>query len=117
MPVPVDSDRAAKTQRIRELNDALRTASAGGSIYLTAGVGALPIPSRVAVMRKVRDFAAFTPDNDPRGEHDFGNFDLDGRKLFWKIDYYSLDMQGGSEDPSDPATTQRVLTVMLAEEY
>ena len=114
---PIDSERAKKTRHICELNDALRTTFAGGRIYVTAGVGALPTSAQAAVMQKVRDFATFTTDNDPHGEHDFGNFDHDGRKLFWKIDYYSLDLQSGTQDPSDPAVTQRVLTIMFAEEY
>ncbi len=67
--------------------------------------------------RQVRDFDAFTSDNDPHGEHDFGAIDVDGQKLFWKIDYYNPTMDLGSEDPSDPAQTTRVMTVMLAEEY
>jgi len=73
--------------------------------------------ARSTVVQKVRDFTEFNPDNDPHHEHDFGSFDHDGRRLFWKIDYYSPDMQGGSEDPSDPDETQRVLTIMFAEEY
>jgi Protein of unknown function (DUF3768) len=50
-------------------------------------------------------------------EHDFGNFQIEGETYFWKIDYYALDMAGGSEDPADPEKTARVLTIMSADEY
>jgi hypothetical protein len=33
-------------------------------------------------------------------EHNFGSFTLDGRKLFWKIDYYDAACEYGSEDPA-----------------
>jgi hypothetical protein len=66
---------------------------------------------------QVAAFSDFTSDNDPHGEHDFGSFTLVGRKFFWKIDYYDERCEFGSEDPSDPEKTIRVLTIMLAEEY
>src|SRR6266545_1757499 len=69
------------------------------------------------LIRRVATFSEFTEDNDPHGEHDFGNFTLAGRKFFWKIDAYDANMQFGSEDPADPTKTTRVLTIMLAEEY
>ena len=63
-------------------------------------------------------FDRFTDDNDPHGEHDFGCIELEARRIFWKIDYYADDaMEWGSEEPSEPARTYRVLTIMLAEEY
>ena len=103
--------------RIRELNDAFRKTFTGGQVLLTPGVNELPSDVRAMAIRKVATFDAFTPDNDPHGEHDFGSFDLTGHKLFWKIDYYAPDLQGGAEDPGDPRKTARVLTIMLAEEY
>ena len=62
-------------------------------------------------------FDDFGEANDPHGEHDFGAFELDGEKLFWKFDYYDLQGRFGSEDPSKPTKTLRVLTIMLASEY
>ena len=106
-----------RRDRIRELNDAFRRSFAGGEVLLTPGVNDLPSDVRAKAIRNVSTFADFSEDNDPHGEHDFGAFDLAGHKLFWKIDYYGITLDKGSEDPSGPAVTTRVLTLMLAEEY
>jgi hypothetical protein len=84
-----------------------------------------PLDQRVAalgeqefaqVLERVRTFE-FTNDNDPHGEHDFGNFVVGGVTYLFKVDYYAPDMEGGSEDPADPEKTTRVLTIMRADEY
>lgn len=106
-----------QTARIRELNDRFRSTGFGGNIHITSGISSLPGTLMLRVMERVQIFEAFTPDNDPHGEHDFGAFSIEDRKVFWKIDYYAPDMLHGSEDPADPEQTRRVLTVMLAEEY
>jgi Protein of unknown function (DUF3768) len=105
------------TSRIRALNDALRTTLQGGRIMMTRGVSALG-PARIGhLMERLRAFSQFDAENDPYGEHDFGAFDDEGRKYFWKIDYYDPSLTYHSEDASDPTKTVRVLTLMLAEEY
>jgi Protein of unknown function (DUF3768) len=104
-------------ERIRELNDRFRTTMIGGKVLMTVGVNALPAEVKAAVIQRVTTFSDFDADNDPHGEHDFGNFTLAGRKLFWKIDYFDAKMEFGSKDPADPTKTTRVLTIMLAEEY
>src|SRR5216684_375983 len=104
-------------EKIRELNDRFRSTMTGGRVMLTAGVDALPSDIKAMVIRRVATFSEFTPDNDPRGEHDFGNFEVGERKFFWKLDYYDAKMEFGSEDPADPSKTTRVLTIMLASEY
>jgi uncharacterized protein DUF3768 len=105
------------SDKIRSLNDAFRTTMTGGRVVMTAGVDALPSDVKAMVIRNVATFSDFTPENDPHGEHDFGNFEVAGHKFFWKIDYYDVAMEFGSEDPTDPAVTTRVLTIMLASEY
>jgi len=106
-----------QTARIRLLNDILRETMMGGQVVFTQGVRSLPTDQIAIAMRMVREFNAFTKDNDPHGEHDFGAFNVYGQKLLWKIDCYDKSMQHGSDDPSDIGKTSRVLTIMLASEY
>ena len=102
---------------IRELNDAFRRTFRGGRVMMTSGVYELPDCVKAEALVQVTKFSEFSADNDPHDEHDFGSFNLVGRKFFWKIDYYDKDLVNGSEDPSEPERTMRVLTLMLAGEY
>jgi hypothetical protein len=106
-----------KAERIRELNDQFRHSFSGGKVMITAGINALSSASQAIVLIGVRGFSAFTSDNDPHGEHDCGSFEVASVSVLWKIDYYDAAMEFGSEDPSDPSKTTRVLTIMLASEY
>lgn len=104
-------------ENIRALNDQLRTRLTGGAAVMTPGVAALGAEAVNRAIQAISIFNDFYEDNDPNQEHDFGAIDIEGQKVFFKIDYYSPDLQSGSEDPSDPTVTQRVMTVMLASEY
>jgi hypothetical protein len=99
------------------LNDELRQHRRGGLIVLTPGLEALGPELVQMVVDAVSRFDAFTRDNDPYDEHDFGSVEVQGYRVFFKIDYYDLDLSGHSPDPADPNVTQRIMTLMLAEEY
>lgn len=103
--------------KIRELNDQFRKTFSGGKVLRTIGVASLPTAEQATILTMVQTFDNFSKANDPYGEHDFGAFDFDGITYFWKIDYYDVDYQYLSLDPSDETITNRVLTIMLAEEY
>ena len=81
------------------------------------GVSALPLMQQQEIMQKVRAFNNFTEDNDPYGEHDFGCFEYRGQQIFWKIDMYDLNYEFYSPQPDDETQTNRVLTIMFADEY
>ena len=105
------------THRIQVLNDNFRSTFVGGRVVMTQGVDALPLDTKARVVLAVQSFDKFTADNDPHREHDFGSLEIQGETYFFKIDYFALDMIGGSEDPADPEKTTRVLTIMRADEY
>ena len=111
------STTVSSAERIRALNDAFRRTFVGGAVMITAGVEGMPLDQRRSLLAKVRAFDAFTDDNDPHGEHDFGAVDEGGVRYFFKFDYYDRNTEFGSPDPADPAVTTRVLTIMRADEY
>jgi hypothetical protein len=77
------------TDRIRALNDELRQFLLGGMAVITPGIAAL---GTEAVDRIVKT-------------------------IMFKIDYFDRTLTHHSPDPSDASVTERVITIMLAEEY
>lgn len=111
-----EKERIAK---IRDLNDHLRKTFTGGTVLLTRGIRAKPPLELCEILEKVKNFNDFNPSNDPYLEHDGASFNYKGDKIIWKIDYYNNDNTYLSPDPSNPAHTHRVMTVMssLAGDY
>ncbi len=123
-----------QTTRIARLNDLARRAmGVACTVVATVGFRSLSDADQSRVRELIETFDAFTEDNDPHGERDFGCiYQLgDGRwtterprvredkreRVFWKLDYYDRELQFASEDAANPAVTRRVLTIMLADEY
>ena len=107
----------SRTEIIRSLNDLLRCDFSYGVAVMTPGIAALGPDAVERLVKTIAVFDDFCHDNDPYTEHDFGGFEVDGHKIFFKIDYYDKKMEMGSPDPSDPLVTTRVITIMLASEY
>ena len=106
-----------KTNRIRALNDELRQHLLGGAAVMTPGIAALGREAVERIVQTIAVFDNFCHANDPHQEHDFGSFEAEGQTIFFKIDYYDKTLTCHSPDPSDPSVTERVITIMLAEEY
>ena len=100
---------------IAALNDAARTTLTGCRVVITQGIANLGDVGEI--FERVASYTDFNQQNDPHGEHDFGSFECAGQLVFWKFNYYDLDLLMHSPDPTDPTVTCRVLTMMLAQEY
>jgi hypothetical protein len=100
----------ATSEKIAAINDNFRKVDC---MNLTRGV--FELHDVLGLVRAVRQYDSFAESNDPHGEHDFGSLKWESRKIFWKIDYYDPAFEGWC-DPLQPEC-ERVLTVMLAEEY
>ena len=106
-----------KTEAIRTLNDELRQNLSAGTALITAGVAALGAEAVARIVKTIAVYDDFCHANDPYEEHGFGSFEVDGHTIFFKIDYYDSTLTVHSPDPSDPAVTKRVITILLAQEY
>jgi len=105
------------TNRVRELNDQLRQDLSTCLAVFTPGIAALGPDAVQRIVKTIAAYDDFCHANDPHEEHDFGAFEADGHRVFFKIDYYDKALSAHSPDPSDPAVTERVITIMLADEY
>ena len=106
-----------RTDRIRALNDELRQYLLGGLAVITPGVAALGQQAVDRIIKTIAVYSDFCHANDPHEEHDFGSFEANGQTIFFKIDYFDKTLTYHSPDPSDASMTERVITIILAEEY
>ena len=90
-----------------------------GRMHVTRSLARPRMASWLRRSKLAGEFDVFEPENDPDGCHDFGAVDIRGQKVFWKIDLYEADsdFRYGAEAPDNPATTMRVLTIMMASDW
>ena len=102
---------------IKDLNDNFRKSFLGGRVMITLLVQMLSAEAQRELFDRVKQFNDFTKENDPYGEHDFGSIKFQKDIYFWKIEYYDINFLYQSTDTSNTSITNRVLTIMHADEY
>ena len=112
-----------RISRIAELNDRCRQGrDPGARIVITASClamlaagGGLEAELRVqAEIFVAIQHYRFGADDDP--EHRRGEVLISDHPVRFVIDYYDRSLEWGSQDPSDPEVTTRVMTIMLPED-
>jgi Protein of unknown function (DUF3768) len=105
------------TDRVRMLNDELRKKLLGGGAVITAGIAELGPEAVERLVKTIAVFDDFCHANDPHEEHDFGSFLFDDVDVMFKIDYFDKSLTYHSPNPADPSVTERIITIMRADEY
>ena len=126
MTTTLDLETVREAALIAAQNDAFRHSILGtapvtdaplGQFVMTRGVAALGPDAQLELTRRVATFDGFNADSDPQGWHEMGVIEFDGTTVWFKLDLYDVDYTYGSPEPSDPAQTRRVLTLLLPSEY
>ena len=113
----------ARAEQIAKLNDRARSGfDPSARIMFTRGCldafcSGDTQSGLVAQAELIKSMRRHSFEEDAYGERDFGAFTFRGEKIFFKVDYFDLNLEYGSEDPADASITARVVTIMLAEDY
>lgn len=94
---------------IAELNDKFRANDAKLPADGNHVIEQMDEEWRTAVMQAIRNL-----DSVDDAEHDFGAVNVNGKSLYWKIDYYDTELEYSSDEPCDDVLTERVLTIIPA---
>lgn len=106
-----------RVKKIRRLNDEARITGLWCLLVFSSGLHVLGPLALKEIRQLIANYNDFDADNDVYEEHDFGDVEFGGHRIFWKIDCYNKSLSQLSADPSDEWITTRVLNIMLAEEY
>ncbi|MEM1170708.1 MAG: DUF3768 domain-containing protein [Cyanobacteria bacterium P01_H01_bin.35] len=111
------TEEEVRGKTIAKLNDRFRNGDKSlGEYRMSRQVLALPRKKQKELFKEIQDFSNFTPENDPKGQHEMGEVVLDGVEYVWKIDYLDTSMIMLSDVPEDINKTTRVLLVIRADE-
>jgi Protein of unknown function (DUF3768) len=115
MEAAMDVESPTRLAEIRRLNDEFRTTFRGGRILFTGSVAALPAMVKAALLGQIASFISFQ--GNASEERDYGSFEYCNREISWKIEYWDLNLVKLSEDPADPAKTNRPMIVGLRQDW
>lgn len=89
-----------------------------GRVVFTRTVAARGMLFQLLALLEIAAVSVFEAEDDPDGRHDFGTVEVQGSRVWFKIDLFSDEnMTRGSERPDDPAHTYRVMTVLFPSDW
>ena len=112
--VDIWDERFAMT--IKEVFNPFNKNSHGFNVNITPEVA--ESEHLIEILEAVQNHRKFPKGDDPYGLHDFGAFEVDGRRWYFKFDFYEDEkMQWGWDPLDEHRRAYRLLTIMCSSEY
>lgn len=99
----------------RRLNDELRVHLLGGAVIASSKIASLDLAKLRKLVGRLARYRDFSRALDPTGEHAFGVFDFEGATIVFQITTEPTTRLPSA--PTELVPAERILTIMLAEEY
>lgn len=100
----------------RRLNDELRVHLLGGGTLVSPKIAALDLPTLRRIIEQLALYDDFCEATDPSGEHASGAFDFEGATVIFEIVVEPI-KEALETSLFEPPGAERLMTIMLAEEY
>ena len=107
------AQKKSPSARIRALNDAFRQEPKASNVYLSLEIARLGETKLKELFAKLKAYSSFTIKTDPEGDHSSGVLELGQSKIEWEIDYWDLDEEDDSPDPSNAEVTTRIMNMVM----
>ena len=108
------AQKKSRSEKIRALNDAFRQTPKAPYVFLSLEVAQIGETMLKELFTKLQSYSSFTPTSDPDGDRSSGAMDVGRYKIEWSIDYWDLDEEDDSPDPSNASVTIRMMNIIMA---
>ena len=106
-----------KAQQIRALKDDLRQHLIGGGAVITPGIAPLAEKPSTGLSKQSLGMMASVTATTRTENMTLGHSKPKGKRSFSRCDYYDKALAAHSPDPANSSVSERVITIMLAQEY
>ena len=104
-------------ERIRLPDSGLKQTMEGGIAVISPGIAALGPSTVKRLFQTISIFDDYCAVKEPHLPGQFIPFDFDGTEIIFRIDYVYKTASRHPPTPLELQATERIVTIMLAEEY
>jgi len=105
------AEKKSKNDKIRALNDQFRKDFKSSQVFLTLDIAQLGVDLLKRLTNEIKAYSDFKPSIDLEGQRSQGVLEIENHTIKWHIEYWDVDEEHTSPDPSNGILTTRTLTI------